>query len=139
MIIGPSKYSKDISLKPDSIVLTLPKQFFDDRGWSIEKFNKYFERVMRKEDWLWNFRLTNLPSTNDIAWVYLVYGGFFQWKMNFVQYERNVSKSFSDGPKKAAREFPNANWVILAGPPVKAPEGWPQKGFQGFRYACNLF
>jgi len=50
-----------------------------------------------------------------------------------------VSKIFDDGPDEKAREFPNANWLILAGPVVKAPEGMDQKGFQGFRYTIKLF
>lgn len=139
MIIGPSKYSKDPSIIPDSIVVTLPVQFFEDRGWNdYDKFNKMFKRYMGKENSLWNFRLTNLP-TKDVAWVYLVYNGFFQFKTNLVQIERDVSKTFSDGPTGEAFHFPKANWLILCGPVIEAPEGWEQKGFQGFRYGYQLF
>jgi len=139
MIIGPSKYSKDPSLIPDSVVVTLPVQFFDDREWhSIDEFNKMFKEYMAEDDALWNFRLTNLPKF-DVAWVYLVYGGKFQWKTNLVQIERNVSKVFDDGPDGEERYFPNANWLILAGPVIQAPDDWYQKGFQGFRYGYQLF
>lgn len=138
MIIGPSKYSKDPMEKPEGIMLTLPKVFFEDRKWDYVGFNKMFEKFMSHEGAIWNFKLTNLPK-HDIGWVYLCYNGFVQFRVNFVQYERNVSKMFADGPKKAIRKFPNANWVILTGPAVKPPYEWPQKGFQGFRYTTYLF
>lgn len=138
MIIGPSKYSKDKTIIPDSIVVTLPVEFFADRGWDYEGFNKMFYNYMAEDDALWNYRLTNLP-TKDVAWVYLVYDGKFQFRTNLVQIERNVSKTFGDGPTGEEWDFPNANWLILSGPAIVAPEGWEQKGFQGFRYAYQLF
>lgn len=144
MIIGPGKYSKDPSIIPDSIVVTLPVQFFDDRKWTDKEwggydgFNKMFKEYMAEDDALWNYRLTNLP-TKDVAWVYLVYDGKFQFRTNLVQIERNVSKVFDDGPDGEERYFPHANWLILAGPVIEAPEGWEQKGFQGFRYGYQLF
>lgn len=138
MIIGPSKYSKDPSIVPEGIALTLPKQFFEDRGWTYSECEKYFERFMRKENHIWNFRLTNLP-TIDVAWAYLIFDGFIQFRANIVMCERNKSKTFYDGPDKKERHFPSANWVILSGPVRKAPFDCPQKGFQGFRYTTKLF
>lgn len=137
-MITPQGYSKDISLIPEGIVLTLPVEFFADRKWDYEGFIKMFERYMAKDDSIWNYRLTNLP-TRDIAWVYLVFDKKIQFRVNFVQYERNESKTFNDGPDKKDRDFPNANWVILCGPAVRPPYEWPQKGFQGFRYCTKLF
>lgn len=131
-------YSKDPSIIPEGIALTLPLQFFNDRGWTYASFEKMFEKYMAGEFSLWNYRLTNLPL-HDVAWVYLIFDGFIQFRLNMVQYERDVSKVFKDGPDKKVREFPNANWVILAGPAVKPPHDWPQKGFQGFRYTTKLF
>lgn len=139
MIIGPGIYSKDPGIMPEGIMLTLPVAFFEDRGWSnYEAFSTMFHRFMAHEDHIWNFRLTNLPI-HDVAWVYLVYDRHVQFRVNFVQYERNTSKVFYDGPDKKVRRFPNANWVILAGPAIRPPYEWPQKGFQGFRYTTKLF
>lgn len=137
-MITPNGYSKDPFIRPEGIMLTLPVQFFEDRKTDIPSFIKMFERYMAREDSLWNFRLTNLP-TQDIAWVYLVFDKKVQYRLNFVQYERNVSKVFNDAPDRKVRRFPNANWVIMCGPPVKPPYEWPQKGFQGFRYTTKLF
>lgn len=131
-------YSKDPSIMPDGIVLTLPVAFFKDRGMSYSEFEKLFERYMRREDAIWNFRLTNLPK-HDVAYVYLIFDGFLQYRANLVQYERNVAKKFYDSPDGRVRSFPPSNWVLFTGPIVKAPQDWPLKGFQGFRYCTKLF
>lgn len=137
-MITTNGYSKDPGLIPEGIVLTLPEVFFADRNWDYPGFIKMFERFMSKEDSIWNYRLTNLPLM-DIAWVYLVFDKQIQFRTNFVMYERNISKTFNDGPDKKVRKFPNCNWVILAGPAIRPPHEWPQKGFQGFRYSTKLF
>lgn len=137
-MITKNGYSKDPNIVPEGIVLTLPVVFFDDRNTTIPKFMKMFERFMKKEDSLWNFRLTNLP-TKEIAWVYLLFAGKIHYRLNFVQYERNVAKVFNDSPDRIVRSFPPSNWVIMCGPPLKAPCEFPFKGFQGFRYAADLF
>ncbi len=137
-MITAQGYSKDLSIIPEGIILTLPVQFFEDRKWDYKGFIKMFERYMAREDSLWNFRLTNLPL-HDVLWVYLVFDKHVQFRTNMVMYERNVSKVFNDGPDRKVRNFPNANWVILSGPVVRPPYEWPQKGFQGFRYTTKLF
>lgn len=131
-------YSKDASIIPEGIMLTLPKMFFRDRNMSYSSFEKMFERYMRREDAIWNFKLTNLPL-HDVAFVYLCFEGFVQYRCNLVMYERNKSKTFSDTPDKKVRHFPDCNWVLFTGPAVKPYEDIPQKGFQGFRYTTKLF
>lgn len=138
MIIGHSKYSKDPSIQPDGIALTLPVQFFYERGMTIEKFKPYFERLMRQEDQYWNFKLKNLP-TIEVPYVYFLFGGFFQYRLNLMCYERGVEKWFSDMPDGEEWHFPKTNWVLATGPVVKPPYEMPQKGFQGFRYTTKLF
>lgn len=137
-MITAAGYSKDLSLVPEGIMLTLPVAFFEDRGMTIDQFKKHFERFMAKEDSYWNFKLTNLPL-HDIAWVYLVFDKHVQYRLNFMQYERNKSKQFKDAVDGKLREFPNQNWVLFTGPAIKPPHEWPQKGFQGFRYTTQLF
>lgn len=137
-MITPNGYSKDPNIVPEGIALTLPVAFFDDRDTDIPRFIKMFERFMSKDNSIWNFRLTNLP-TQEIAWVYLIFDRKIQFRVNFVMYERGVSKEFYDAPDHKVRQFPNANWVILSGPSVRPPHEWPQKGFQGFRYTTKLF
>lgn len=137
-MITPTGYSKDPSIKPEGIVLTLPVAFFEDRKAGIEQFKKMFVRYMERDDALWNFRLTNLPK-HEVGWVYLNFDKQIQFRTNFVQYERNVSKSFKDAPDGKIRDFPNANWVIMCGPAVAPPDRYELPGFQGFRYCTKLF
>ncbi len=137
-MITPREYSKDPSLMPDGIVLTLPEMFFEDRKMTIDQFKKKFERYMHQEDAIWNFRLTNLPK-HDIAYVYLVFDKQIQYRCQFVMYERNKAKTFSDASDGQMRYFPSSNWVLFTGPIIKPPYEWLQKGFQGFRYCTKLF
>lgn len=131
-------YSKNPALVPDAIVLTLPVMFFQDRGMTTDEFKTSFERYMQREDALWNFRLTNLP-TRDVLYVYLIFDGHLQYRVNLVQYERNKVKRFKDALDGKVRDFPPSNWVLFTGPLVKPVNPWPLKGFQGFRYATTLF
>lgn len=137
-MITRNGYSKDPGLIPEGIAVTLPVMFFEDRGMTTDEFKPYFERLMRREETVWNFRLTNLPI-REVAWVYLIFDKYIQYRLNFVMYERNVAKSFNDATDGGTRRFPPCNWVILSGPPVKPRDPWPQKGFQGFRYTRQLF
>lgn len=129
---------KDLSEPPEAIILTMPVAFFKDRGMDQEVFGKYFERFMRHEDSLWNFKKTQLPTV-EVAWVYLVWLGKIQFRLNFVEYQRNKSKVFTDAYDGKARSFPKMNWIILSGPAIPAPYDIPMKGFQGHRYTKKLF
>lgn len=137
-MITSTGYSKDPSIMPDGIMLTLPTQFFEDRKMTTSEFKVLFERYMAGEEALWNFRLTNLPK-HDVQYVYLVFDKHVQYRTNLVCYERNKTKRFKDAPDQKVRDFPNANWVLFTGPIIKPPYEWPQKGFQGFRYTTKLF
>jgi len=124
--------------RSDAIILTLPVAFFNDRGMSTDQFKVLFERYMQRDDALWNFRLTNLP-TFDVNYVYLVFAGHVQYRANLVQYERNKTKRFADAPDGKTRTFPNCNWVLFTGPIIKPPQPIPMRGFQGFRYSLIIF
>jgi hypothetical protein len=121
---------------PIGIILTMPRAFFEDRKMTEEAFCKSFERYMQRDDALWNYKKKLLP-TEDVAFVYLVWGGKVQFRCNFVCYERNVSKAFDDSWDGKTRSFPGANWIILTGPAVRPPREIPMKGFQGHRYVTK--
>jgi hypothetical protein len=137
-MITPKGYSKDPNLRPDAIVLTLPVVFFEDRKMTTAQFRPLFERYMAREDAIWHFLLTNLPL-QDVLYVYLVFDKHIQYRANFVQYERSKAKVFADAPDGMVRTFAKTNWVLFTGPLVLPAEPWPQRGFQGFRYATILF
>jgi 1-acyl-sn-glycerol-3-phosphate acyltransferase len=126
----------DLKEPPIGILLTMPRAFFEDRGWDEKQFAQYFERLMRHEDSIWNFRKKTLP-THDVIFCYLVFGGKVQFKLNIVGYDRNVAKTFYDGPDARPRNFEASNWIILTGPAIKPPHEIPMKGFQGFHYVTK--
>lgn len=126
------------TMKPVGIVITMPVAFFKDRGMTVEEFKEVFERYMAMDDGIWNFKLTNLPKL-DVELVYICFAGYIQYRVNLVQYERNVSKSFKDSHDGKDRDFPNCNWVILSGPAIKPDREVVQQGFQGFRYTDFIF
>jgi len=129
---------KSFSAPPEAIILTMPVAFFKDRNMPEDKFADYFERYMRHETATWNFVKKQLP-TQDVAWVYLVWSGKIQFRLNLVCYERNQSKSFDDSWDGKVRHFPEKNWIILSGPAVRPPHDIYIKGFQGHRYTEKLF
>lgn len=141
-MITEAGYSKDPGIIPEGIALTLPVQFFQERGTTSDKFKKMFERYMSREDAVWNFRLTNLPTLEKLSSIYLVYLIFdkhIQYQCNFLNVERNVSKSFYDSPDGIVRHYEASNWVLFTGPAIAPPYPREQKGFQGFRYTTKLF
>jgi hypothetical protein len=121
---------------PIGMLLTMPRAFFESRGWDEEQFAEYFERYMKDEDNIWNFRKKTLPKY-DIAFCYLVFGGKVRFKLNIVCLERNVTKVFYDGPDAKPRNFESSNWIILSGPAIKPPHEIQMKGFQGFHYVTK--
>lgn len=129
---------KNQSQPPEAIILTMPVAFFKEREMDQESFGKYFERFMRRPESLWNYKKKQLP-TEEVAWVYLVWNGKVQFRLNFVQYERNKSKTFNDTYDGKVRKFPKMNWIILSGPAIPAPYEIPMKGFQGHRYTQKIF
>lgn len=123
---------------PDGIIVTLPVAFFQERKMSPADFERYFVKVMSEEDCLWHYKLTNLPK-QDVLYVYFVFDGFLQYRLNLVQYERGTEKVFNDTPDGIERYFEPTNWVICSGPAVKCPTEIQMKGFQGFRYCETIF
>lgn len=137
-MITEKGYSKDKSIVPEGIALTLPVCWFEDRKWTVEKFKPVFEKYMKRDDAVWNFKLTNLP-TKEFYLVYLVFGGFVQYECRLVQIERNAAKTFHDAPDGIPRKFKPSNWVLITGPAIAPPHPIKLKGFQGFRYTTKLF
>jgi hypothetical protein len=123
---------------PDALILTMPVAWFKERNMTYADFCRKFEADMKDEDTYWNYRKTNLP-TQDVAFIYLVFDGFVQYRANFVSYERNVAKAFDDTPDGIVRQFPPSNWILFCGPAISAPFDIPMKGFQGHRYTKILF
>lgn len=122
----------------DGIILTMPVIFFEETGHTSETLCKSFEDEFKNEDGLWYFCKKNLP-VKDFLYVYIVWEGKIQYRLNLAMLERNKTRAFKDTPTSKIRRFPNKNWIVLCGPLVKAPDDFPMKGFQGHRYTHKIF
>ena len=121
--------------RTEAILFTLPKKFFD--GYGMDRFENDMRRANIEDDFQWNRACRSLPR-NEPLYVYFVYGGFVQYRMDFSHFERNQTKHFP-ATGGGIRTFSKKHWVIMRGPSVKAPYPIPMRGFQGFRYTEFIF
>lgn len=119
-----------VTTPPIGILTTLPARFFEENP--MEFYLKQLDRFKTDEDYTWLRVMKNLP-VHDILYIYTVYGGKVQHRLNLVQPWRNETKRFAR-PGGGVRTFENCNGIIMGGPLVMAPYDIPMKGFQGFRY-----
>lgn len=126
-----------LSYKPDGIIITMPARFFQEYPGGEATYRRIVETMNVREEVIWGNTIANIPSV-EVAYCYICFAGYVQYRFSIVDFEKNTSKEFSDGG--IVRVFHNKNWVNLCAPVVKAPkEKFPQKGFQGFRYTPFLF
>lgn len=122
------------SERPDSIIVTLPKRFFEEYSHA-----KYLEEIefMTKHpgEMIWYRACKNLPKIEDLLYVYTVIDNKIHHRAMFAGLLRNHTMTFPR-PEGGERTFQNSNFIMTSGPIVMAPTNreWPFKGFQGFRY-----
>ncbi len=134
-MITENGYSKDPTIMPEGIVVTLGKDLMKDQG-GAKLFLANFLETMNEEDSYWMHKCSNLPK-QDFAQVYLsvmnrLWGRVYCGGMRKNQPVTGVT---ADG-KKIDIIW---NHIILAGPFEKCPFKRELKGFQGFRYCTKLF
>ncbi len=121
---------------PDAILVTLPEAWFADFADDEAAFWRAMRASDTCDDFIWHQTIGTIP-TIDVPYVYLVFRGKVQCRLSVVEYKRNRSMAFQRNGFVAV--FPNKNWVLLAGPVVKAPSTFLMRGFQGFRYCSLIF
>jgi hypothetical protein len=119
---------------PIGILVTLPVRFFEEYG--MDNYERDIQLLNEDEDELWYRVMKNLP-TQEVLYIYTVYGGKVQHRTLFAGILRNQNFSFVRPRDNSVKNFPNSNAVIMCGPVVKAPFDIPMKGFQGFRYVTK--
>ncbi len=117
------------SAPPIGIVITLPARFFEENP--VERYENIISRIDSGHGH-WERVMKNLP-VHDILYVYTVYHGKVQHRMNLVDMWRDKTKRFikTDG---TWRTFEHCNGIVTAGPVARPPREVPMKGFQGFKY-----
>lgn len=127
---------KTIQEPPIGIILTMPKQWFDETGHTPDTCLDAMMKCMNEEEETWLFLKHNLPVL-DFLYVYVVFDKKVQLRCNLSHLERGKSYGWADTPDGKERLFFNKNWIVLCGPAVKAPYEIAMQGFQGFRYVYN--
>ena len=133
-MITETGYSKNTSLIPSGIAITFTKEFIDRnyRG-GIDGFCKKFENCMKRDDFIFSWKLQNLPK-HDIAWVYIIIECKLIYRCNFIGTFAAFTDRFNGGREKVF-----AKWVDISGPALKAPNERTLRGFRNFRYTTQLF
>ncbi len=101
-------------------------------------FRRFYETMHKRsdQDCFYHF-ISSCPAeeiAKNIQFVYVCFQGFVQYKALLVEFRRNQA---IDEPNYKHPE--PRDWCITTGPVVKAPEGFAQQGFRGFRYTKDLF
>jgi hypothetical protein len=120
--------------RPEAIILTMPFAFF--REYTLERFEREME-AMKTNSLVWYRAVKNLPVYKTL-YCYIVYYNKIQWRTNILEFEKNVTRTFSR-PVGGERTFADCNMIALCGPTIKAPTDYEMKGFQGFRYSQIIF
>lgn len=129
-------YSKDTSIMPEGIVVTLGSDMIAEQG-GLRTFLKGFLADMADENTVWMHKLRNAPKF-DIPHVYVIVHGRLYGRCFYGGYRKaggNYDAYTTDGRVK------RIDWahILLAGPFERCPFKRQLKGFQGFRYSTKLF
>jgi hypothetical protein len=125
---------------PIGIIVTLPRRFFEEYGKDYEdgmrRYKDDLQAMNNDEDCHWIRIMKNLPTVEDLLYVYTVYDGKVQHRTIYGGYVRDREYRFKR-PFGTVKHFEHANAILQFGPVIFAPHDIPQKGFQGFRYVTE--
>ena len=99
----------------------------------IKEYLRQMELVQKDEDSYWMHKISAIP-TIDVLYAYITVLGKIRYRANIGGFEKGGTRTFQDG-----RDCTAKHWMILTHPFIKAPEGIPFKGCQGFRYCEKYF
>jgi hypothetical protein len=125
----------NLQTKPDAIIITMPASFFQE--YTMEKFVYDMDQMNIVDGYVWYMVKKNLPKIIT-QYCYILYDGKIQYRTEIAQMVHNQTLRFTR-PGGTIKTFPNANYIELIGPTVKAPYDIPMKGFRGFRYSPLIY
>lgn len=139
-MITPQGYSKDPSLIPIGVVVTLGKDMIEEKG-GIRSFLRHFLATMQREDGLWLQKCKNRPTfEKELLYVYILISGQIKYRCLYGGYEAGpVEINSGEQGSWSGRQWVSWSRIILAGPIERAPVKILFSGFQGFRYCTKLF
>jgi len=135
-------YSKDPSIMPEGIVVTLGRSMIEEKCGpgkaGLLAFLRWFESCL-EGDGTFFLKMKNCPKI-EFDHVYIIVANRLYCRCYFGGYERNVR--FKGYMKPTDTERTLANWkggITLAGPIEKPKFKRILRGFQSFRYCEKLF
>jgi hypothetical protein len=132
-MITKDGYSKDLSIKPEGVVITFGKEMMETNG-GQKAVMKYFLDVMAKEDDYWMHKMLNWPKV-EVSDVYIITLNRLWGRVKFGWFDKGATYAYSPSDVKEIA-WPR---MVLVGPFEKCPFKRQLKGFQGFRYCTKLF
>lgn len=133
-MITPNGYTKDPSIRPESIVITFGKEMMVNNG-GAKAVLSHFLKTMESENNFWMHKMLLWPKA-EITYVYIVTMNRLWGRVKFGWYEKQSTFAYlADGSDKEV-EWPR---MVLIGPFERCPFRRKIKGFQGFRYCTELF
>lgn len=138
-MITESGYSKDLSIIPEGIAVTLGSQMIEEKCGSgkqgLLSFLRWFESCLN-DDGAFFLKLKNKP-TRDILYVYVIVCNRLYCRCLYAGHQRSFEGYTS--PDSETIEETNWSGILVAGPIKKPKFKRELKGFQGFRYTTKLF
>lgn len=142
-MITESGYSKDPSIMPQGIAVTLGSKMIEEKCGPGKKgllsFLRWFEQCLADEDSGGFFlKMKNRPAI-EVDHVYIIVSNRLYCRCYFGGHDR---KPFEGYLKPDDQEMKTTDWkggIHIAGPIVKPRFKRELKGFRGFRYTTKLF
>lgn len=134
-MITATGYSKDPSIIPEGIAVTFGAEMIKEKG-GLHAFLKWFHSFIDNEDSYWLHKLTNRPKFDQFIHVYIIIANRLYGRCYFGGFGHG-----GEGQTLPGGDYEPIPWkyAILAGPLERCPHKRILRGFQGFRYATQLW
>ncbi len=138
-MITETGYSKDLSIRPEGIVITFGQQMIKSQG-GLKTFLKEFQRTMANHDQgsYWMHTCSLFPKI-EADHIYIVVANRLYGRVFCGGYIKNHSKDVVAYGATGQQKLMEKPFVVLSGPFEKCPHKRVLRGFQGFRYCTKLF
>jgi hypothetical protein len=130
-------------IPPEAIITNVPVSFFEQQvpfwgdlesvGRRMVSFKQWYLQQTDSEHAIFYHFISRVP-TQDIASVFICWGGRVQVKCQVVQFIKNQPLHLPT----YSHPFPR-DWMVTGGPVIAPPHKILQPGFRGFRYSKMLF
>jgi len=120
--------------QPTGIIKTMPMEFFTKLPKGLTDWELRFMGMNNPDNrHIWIFNLTGRPKY-EVLYFYINFDGAIRYRANIVGYEGGHDFLCYDNTIHYGKA-----WVQVCAPVIKLKEPIPMQGFQGFRYAYEVY